>query len=332
MSASNNKAIMKTIWKLLVAVCSVAVANSGYAETLPVSAKTPGEQPLRFIFITTCVDEAFFIPVRHGMEDAASAMGVSAEFTGTHGVDIKAQATMVRDAVKADYDGIALNIIDPVEFDEVVKESIDRGVPVVAFNIDDNNTPNARLSGISQNFQTAGRKLATQALAFVPDGSHILMTLHDEGISALDERLASAQSVLRERGITWDVVVTGHVPEEAAKVVADNLVKNPKIRHILCTGQADTEGAALAVERGFSDQGHAVAGFDLSPEILRLIQKDVIKFTIDQQPYAQGFYPVVQLALYKRYGIMPADMDAGADVIDRENIERIMKLSEAGYR
>jgi simple sugar transport system substrate-binding protein len=299
--------------------------------TLQVRSSSAAEPP-HFVFITTCADEAFFKAVRRGMEDAAKAMGVSAEFTGTHGVDIKAQAAMVREAVKAGCDGIALNIIDPVGFDEVIKEARDRGVPVVAFNIDDKNTPNARLSGISQNFQAAGRKLGTHALEFIPAGSHILMTLHDEGISALDERLASAQSVLRERGITWDVVVTGHVPEDAAKAVAAKLRKNPKIRHILCTGQADTEGTGLAIERDFPDQGHVVAGFDLSPDILRLIQKGVIKFTIDQQPYSQGFYPVVQLALYKRHGIMPADVDAGASMIDRDNVERVMKLSEAGYR
>ena len=289
-------------------------------------------EPLRFVFITTCRDEAFFGPVKKGMEDAAKAMGVECKFTGTEGVDLKAQAAMVRQAVADGYDGIALNLIDPEAFDEVVQEAIDRGVPVVAFNVDDHRTPNARLSAVVQRFDHAGETLGRRAAAFVPKASHVLMTLHDEGISALEERLASAQAVLAKKNVTWTVVVTGAEAEKASQVITQALRDNPNIKHVLCTGQADTEGAGLAVERHFAGKGHAVAGFDLSPNILRLIKAGHIRFTIDQQPYVQGFYPVVQLTLYKRLGIMPADMDAGAGVIDQSNVENVLDLSKKGYR
>jgi ABC-type sugar transport system substrate-binding protein len=38
-------------------------------------------KPLRFIFITTCVGEDFYIPVKKGMEQAASLLGVECSFT-----------------------------------------------------------------------------------------------------------------------------------------------------------------------------------------------------------------------------------------------------------
>jgi simple sugar transport system substrate-binding protein len=75
-----------------------------------------------------------------------------------------------------------------------------------------------------------------------------------------------------------------------------------------------------------------VAGFDLSPEILRLIKEGIVSFTIDQQPYLQGFLPVVQLVLNIRYGIRPSAVDAGATVIDRSSVDAVMELSRAGYR
>ena len=53
---------------------------------------------------------------------------------------------------------------------------------------------------------------------------------------------------------------------------------------------------------------------------------------IDQQPYLQGFLPVIQLALNIRYGIRPAAVDAGAAIIERENVDSILDLSRAGYR
>ncbi len=54
-------------------------------------------------------------------------------------------------------------------------------------------------------------------------------------------------------------------------------------------------------------------GYDLLPGTLRLIQNGSLQFTIDQQPYLQGFYPVVQLFLYKLSGglVAPSDTNTG---------------------
>jgi simple sugar transport system substrate-binding protein len=289
-------------------------------------------RPLRFIFITTCVNEDFFNPVKKGTRDAAAQMGVQCTFTGTPEVDLKAQAEMVRKALAEGYDGIALNIIDAVAFDEVVAEAMSKGVPVVAFNVDDNQTPNARLSGVCQDLYKAGRIVGEKAAAFIPDNSKILMTVHSDGISALEDRLRGEQDVLKAKGVTWKRVVTGITPEGAAEVIATALKADPEIKTVICTGQADTEGAGRALEKHFAGKGYKAAGFDLSPETLRLIKAGQIQFTIDQQPYIQGYYPVIQLALYCRYGIRPSNIDAGASVISRENVDQVLRLSRTGYR
>ncbi|HPM84615.1 MAG TPA: substrate-binding domain-containing protein, partial [Candidatus Anammoximicrobium sp.] len=127
-------------------------------------------------------------------------------------------------------------------------------------------------------------------------------------------------------------VVTGNTAAESAEVITRELKKNPHIRFVVCTGQADTEGAGLAIEKHFRERGVVAAGFDLTPEILRLVKARIIRFTIDQQPYIQGFYPVMQLTLYKRYGIMPASMDAGAAVITQDQVDSVLKLTEQHYR
>jgi simple sugar transport system substrate-binding protein len=287
---------------------------------------------LRFVFISTVVREKFFEPVRKGMEDAARMMGVDCVFTGTEGVDVPAQAEMVRKAIRDGVDGIALNIIDPAGFDAAVEEAARAGIPVVAFNVDDGATPNARLSAVCQRLYEAGRTLGRESLKFVPSGSHVLMTMHAKGVSALEDRLRGAQEELKAKDVRWKVVITGNTAAEAAAVIDRELKTNPDIRYVLCTGQADTEGAGLAIEREFKERDCLAAGFDLSPEILRLIKAGAIRFTIDQQPYVQGFYPVIQLALYKRYGIMPSSMDAGAAVITADKVDRLATLTNGKYR
>ncbi len=315
---------MLSAWCLFACLFPAAVSGADPAGA--------AEKKLKFIFITTCLEEDFFKPVRKGMEDAAERMGVECVFTGTTGVDVKAQAEMVRQALRDGYDGIALNIIDSEAFDAVAQEACDQGVPLVAFNVDDYATPNARLSAVCQRYYDAGRTVGRRCADYIPRGTHILMTQHAAGVSALDDRLRGEQEELGKHGVTWTTAVTGNTTAEAVATVTRELKKNPQIKFVVCTGQADTEGAGLAVEQHFAERGVVVAGFDLSPEILRLLNVGVIRFTVDQQPYTQGFYPVVQLTLYKRYGIMPASLDAGAAVVTKEQADRVLKLTEQHLR
>ena len=138
--------------------------------------------------------------------------------------------------------------------------------------------------------------------------------------------------MLKGRGVAWKVICTTNEPKKAVELIAAELKANPEIRFILDTGQTDTEAAGVVIEREFPKQGYGAAGFDLSPEILRLIKAGVIRATIDQQPYSQGYYPVVQLTLYCRYGIRPSDIDAGAGMVTEANIERILNLTQKHYR
>ena len=318
---------MRTLTLILVASLAAGAFGCGAA-----AQKSAADgKPLRFIFITTLVHEEFFMPVKKGMEDAARLAGVEAVFTGTEHVDVKAQAAMVTKAVADGYDGIALNIIDPTAFDDVVKDAMAKGVPVVAFNTDDT-TPNARLSSVNQNLYEAGRVLGRKALEFIPAGGKVVIAMHDEGISALEDRFRGMTEELKAKGVTWKRIITGSDPVKAEQIIAGTLKENPDVKIVLCTGQADLEPVALTIEKQFKGQGYAVAGFDLSPTILRLMQADIIRFTIDQQPYVQGFYPVMQLALYCRYGIRPSSMDAGAFVITKDQAAKVMELKKANYR
>ncbi len=317
-----------------VALALVGLSLTGCIEAARDSksgSHVPGT-PLRLAFITCSVKGEFFEPVKKGMGDAAEMMEVRCDFLGTEGVDVQQQAQMVRRAVQDAYDGIALNIIDPQAFDEVIRYAIDHGVPVVAFNVDDHATPNARLSSVNQRLYEAGETLARHVLPDIQQGTHVLMTMHDEGVSALQDRLHGEQAVLKTKDIRWTVIITGNDPTKGADVIGQALREHPDIRVILGTGQADTEAAGKTIERHFAGRDYWSAGFDLSREILRLVEAGQIRCTIDQQPYIQGFYPVIQLTLYLRYGIRPSNIDAGATIIDKSNVNQVIELTRQKYR
>ena len=62
-------------------------------------------------------------------------------------------------------------------------------------------------------------------------------------------------------------------------------------------------------------------GFDTLEKTLELLKADQLDFTIDQQAYLQGFFPVVQLFLTKISGGLtgPAEMNTGLKFVTSED-------------
>jgi len=285
---------------------------------------------MRSIFIAPVIHEEFYLLVRKGMQDAAAMMDVEATFTGTAGVDLQALVELVTRAVADGYDGIAVNMIDRQSFNAAVQQAIARGVPVVAFNTD--GPDSGRLAAVAQNYFQAGRTVGAAVVKWVPTGSKVLITMHDAGVWGLATRRDGIVSELDAMGIPHTVMIAASTPEAGIPLISRALHDDPSIRFVCGTGQADTEAAGLAIEREFAGSGYGLAGFDLSDEILRLIRSRIIHCTIDQQPYVQGFYPVVQLALYCRHGIRSADLVSGATLITAPDVAPLLMLKQENFR
>ena len=64
-------------------------------------------------------------------------------------------------------------------------------------------------------------------------------------------------------------------------------------------------------------------GYDLLQPTMELLGDGQIDFTIDQQPYLQGFLPVMQLYMYKASGTLTgvADVNTGLKFLDKETVQ-----------
>jgi simple sugar transport system substrate-binding protein len=63
-------------------------------------------------------------------------------------------------------------------------------------------------------------------------------------------------------------------------------------------------------------------GYDLLDPTIKLLAAGQIDFTIDQQPYLQGFLPVLQLFLYKASDTLTgmADTNTGLKFLDKQTV------------
>jgi simple sugar transport system substrate-binding protein len=87
--------------------------------------------------------------------------------------------------------------------------------------------------------------------------------------------------------------------------------------------------AQVMAQFGLHDKGVKAGGYDLTPQTLENLGKGHIDFTIDQQPYLQGFLPVIQLYLYNISGGVtgPAETNTGLVFITPDTVDRYLETS-----
>jgi simple sugar transport system substrate-binding protein len=75
-----------------------------------------------------------------------------------------------------------------------------------------------------------------------------------------------------------------------------------------------------------------LGGFDLVPEVIDQMEAGYIQVQVDQQPYMQGFMPVMQVYLSKTVGLSPSDIDTGQGIVTPDMAPAIKELSAQGLR
>ena len=74
------------------------------------------------------------------------------------------------------------------------------------------------------------------------------------------------------------------------------------------------------------------AGFDLSSATLEAIRGNWTDLVLDQQPFLQGYLPIVQICMSQMYGFSGLQIDTGSGFAHKDNVEQLAPLVEAQIR
>ena len=111
------------------------------------------------------------------------------------------------------------------------------------------------------------------------------------------------------------------------------LLKNPDTRLIAYPGGQILGNAPVYMKTARKKPGDIfIIGFDTSPQIMDAFDDKWIHLTSDQQPFLQGYLPVLSLCLQKVYGFEPLSVDTGAGFVTQENYKLVAELARKGYR
>ena len=250
------------------------------------------------MFVNHALTNPFFVPAKYGSHDAASLLGVTVEWTGSTSSDVGEMVKAMRRAIDTGADGIAVSIVDPEAFDRPTALALRRGIPVVSYNADGAKA-NSRLAYIGQDNYKSGLELGAHIVTLVERGD-VYLFIATPRQQNIQPRIDGALDAIRDSGrpIRAHVVASGVEVGEERKRIEATYQANTKLRGLFAVDAGSTAGVAEVMRRhGLHARGVRAGGYDLLPTTLQAIHDRDLDFTIDQQPYLQGFLPVQQLFL-----------------------------------
>jgi len=310
-------------------------APSAMARELASAASAgPLSKPLTIAFPQTGgTTLEFFTVVFNGARAAAKDLGVKLNITQTGTFDVNQQGKMVTAAIASKPDGIITGNWNASAMKAPITTAVKQGIPVVIYNSNDPAGPavDGALTFVGQDDVVAGHQAGAQFKA--AGVKKALIANSDPSASNLRTRIKAFKEGFGGPTVLVNAGISNQTASEAAIKAA--IQANPGCNGVFATGGPAGEPAIAAVTALNKLGKLKMATYDITPKILSTINAGHMLFAIDQQPFIQGYYPVVILALYKRLGITPVAGESlltGPAFVTKQNAAKVIKLSAQGLR
>jgi len=281
----------------------------------------------KFVFVNHVTTNPFFTPTQYGAADACKLLGCEYQWTGSENSNVSQMVNALNSAVTSGADGIAVALIDLHAFNAPVEAAIKAGIPVVAYNADA--VGNGRLAYIGQDLFKAGEEMGKRIVAAVGSGE-VGLFIATPGSANLQPRIEGAEKAIKDSGkpITAKTVATGAAVAQEQPAIEAWYLGHKNAKGMYAVDGGSTESLAKVMQKlGLAAKGVKAGGFDLTEQTQKLLQEGNIEFTIDQQPYLQGFIPILQLYMYKVSGTLTglAETDTGLKFLDKTTVDPYVK-------
>jgi simple sugar transport system substrate-binding protein len=271
--------------------------------------------------------DSFWDKIRAGAQQAATELNVDLKYSNNNAAGD--QATLVQNAIDSKVDGIAVTLAYADQVGPAAQKAVAAGIPTVAFNSGINEYQKYKIPmyfGSDEDLagQSAGTKM-TQA-----GGGKALCVVQEQGSVALEARCAGVKKTFPS---TENLQVNGADLPSVQQTIGAKLQQDPSITYVVTLGAP----IALAALQSKTDSGSQakVVTFDLNSDVAKDIQAGTIQFSIDQQPYVQGYMAVQSLWLNLTNG---NDLGGGKPVltgpsfVDSTNIAKIAEYAAKNTR
>ncbi|OWV87620.1 LacI family transcriptional regulator [Rhizobium sp. R635] len=297
-------------------LCSSAIAN---AADIHIVAVTHGQ-----------ANDPFWSVVKNGVTAAAKDMDVSVDYRAPETFDMVSMGQLIDAAVNQKPDGLIVSIPDASALGPSIKKAVAAGIPVISINSgSDVSKELGALLHVGQDEYTAGK--AAGAKLHEWGGKEGLCVNQEVGNVSLDLRCKGFADGF---GGKVTVLPVSNDPADVRAKLKAALSSNTAVDTVMALGASTAGEPSLAAVEDVGMTGKTkVATFDLSADFLKAVADGKAAFAIDQQQFLQGYLPVVFLANYAKYGLIPGgNVPSGPNLITKEKAAQVVDLSAKGIR
>ena len=289
------------------------------------AAQAEGE---RYVLVSHAPDsDSWWNTIKNSIALAGEQMNVEVEYRNPPTGDLADMARIIEQAAASGPDGIITTIADYDVLSGPIRSAVDSGVDVVIMNT---GTPEetrelGALMYVGQPEYDAGVAAGQRAK---DDGiTNFLCVNHTIQQPSLGERCQGfADGLGVELGN--QMIDAGQDPAEIKNRVMAYLNANPDTEAVLTLGPVSADPTIQALEQNGMAGDIYFGTFDLGENIVQAIKDGIINWGIDQQPFLQGYLPVVILTNYHRYGVLPGNnINSGPGFITAEALDKVEEFA-----
>jgi simple sugar transport system substrate-binding protein len=332
---------MRTVLKVVGAAALATVSLSamvGAASAEVLRDKWCDGVTIRF-FAGGAEGDAFASIVYNGARQAEHDLGAKVDYVFS-GWSSEKMVQQLREAVAAAPDGIAMmGHPGNAAIMPLAEEAATAGIMMMYQNVPVNDVVakfGGGYVGAQQNPQ--GRALGEEAIRrFGLQAGDVAIVMSDWSQIERAERELGTLQVFEEAGLKVVKLQNpeglGTDPNVGIPVITAAIAANPDVKIIAYPGGQPLGNASVYMEAAGKGPGDIInIGFDTSPQIVQGFKDGWVQLTSDQQPFLQGYMPILSLCQQVVYGLGAANVDTGAGFVTPENYEAVATLAIEGLR
>jgi simple sugar transport system substrate-binding protein len=326
-------------------VVSAILFAAGTASTIGISASAETLRDdwcsgvkIRF-FAGGAEGDAFASIVYNGAVQAAADTGADVDYVFS-GWSSEKMIQQLREAVAAAPDGIAMmGHPGNAAIMPLAEEASNAGIKMMYQNVPVDEAVakfGGGYVGAQQNPQ--GRALGHEAVRrFGLKEGDVAIVLSDWSQEERSQRELGTIQAFEEHGLKVVKLQSpqelGTDPNTGIPVITAAITANPDVKLIAYPGGQPLGNAQTYMEAAGKGPGDIInIGFDTSPQIVEAFDNGWVQLTSDQQPFLQGYMPVLSLCQQVVYGLGAIDVDTGAGFVTPDNVGTVATLAAEGLR
>ncbi len=330
---------MKKSRVLVIIACALAMVFAAQA----VGAQAKWASGLSIVFFPGGPQGGVFaVNVYNGAKQAEADLGCKVNYVWSDW-DPQKMIQQFREAIAMKPDGICImGHPGDASFDALIDEAESKGIIVTSQNTTlpiAEGKYNAKGFGYvgAENYP-AGYSLGQEAVKrFNLKSGDRAMVWGLLSQPARGERTKGVIDALKKAGLTVDYneidAATNKDPVAGTPTFAGYVASHPDVKLVVTDHGGLTATAETYLKAAGKKAGQiAIAGFDLSPATITAIRGGWTGLVIDQQEWLQGYLPILQVCLTKKFGFSGLHINTGAGFVDKSNVEFVAPLAEKNIR